>query len=144
MAEDGLFFRQIAWLHPKTRVPVIAIALQGAFAIAITFLKGYAQILNYVIGIDYVFFALSALAIFIFRARDRRDARERPGFCIPLHPFTTALFFLITVAVCLTSYVSSPKTAVWSLGALFSAVPIYYVFLARPARGLPEQASGNP
>lgn len=144
MAQDGLFFRQIAWLHPKTRVPAIAIALQGAFAIAITLLKGYGQILNYVIGIDYVFFALAAIAIFVFRARDRRVGRVNPAFCIPLHPFTTALFLAITVGVVLTTYVSSPQGAMWSLGALLSAVPIYYLFLARPARGLPEQASGNP
>lgn len=144
MAEDGLFFRQIAWLHPQTRVPVIAIALQGAFAMAITFLKGYAQILNYVIGIDYVFFALAALAVFIFRARDRKEGREKPLFCIPLHPFTTALFFLITIAVVLTTYVSSGQGAAWSLGALLSGLVVYYLFLARPARGLPEQASGNP
>ena len=144
MAQDGLFFRQIAWLHPKTRVPVVAIALQGAFAIAITFLKDYAQILNYVIGIDYVFFALSAIAIFVFRARDRRAGRAKPLFCIPLHPFTTALFLVITVAVVLTTYASSRAGAAWSLGALLSAIPIYYLFLARSARGLPEQASGNP
>jgi APA family basic amino acid/polyamine antiporter len=144
MAEDGLFFRQIAWLHPKTRVPVVAIALQGAFAIAITFLKGYAQILNYVIGIDYVFFALAALAVFIFRARDRKAGVKESAFCVPLHPLTTALFFAITVGVVLTTYVSSAQGAAWSLGALLSAVPVYYLFLARPAQGLPEQASGNP
>jgi APA family basic amino acid/polyamine antiporter len=144
MAEDGLFFRQIAWLHPKTRVPVVAIALQGAFAIAITFLKGYSHILDYVIGIDYVFFALAALAVFIFRARDRRSRVTNGGFCIPLHPITTALFFAITVGVVLTTYVSSRADAAWSIGALLSAVPIYYLFLARPHRGLSEQASGNP
>ncbi len=144
MAQDRLFFRQIAWLHPRTRVPVIAIALQGAFAIAITFLKGYEQILNYVIGIDYVFFALAAIAVFVFRARDLRAGRRAPGFCIPLHPFTTALFFVITVAVVLTTYISSPQGAAWSLGALLVAIPIYYLFLARSAEGLSEQASGNP
>lgn len=144
MAQDGLFFRQIAWLHPKTQVPVIAIALQGVFAIAITFLKSYEQILNYVIGIDYVFFALSAIALFIFRARDRRAGRPDPPFSVPLHPLTTALFFVITVAVILTTYISSLQGAAWSLGALLSAIVIYYVFLARPAQGLPEQASGNP
>jgi APA family basic amino acid/polyamine antiporter len=123
---------------------VIAIALQGAFAIAITFLKAYGDILNYVIGIDYVFFALSALAVFIFRARDRRAGRRNPAFCIPLHPFTTGLFFIITVAVVLTTYVSSLAGARWSIGALLSGAAVYYVFLARGARGLPEQASGNP
>jgi APA family basic amino acid/polyamine antiporter len=125
-------------------VPVIAIALQGAFAIAITFLKDYAQILNYVIGIDYVFFALSALAVFVFRARDRQAGQQNPAFCIPLHPFTTGLFFVITVAVVLTTYVSSGRGAAWSIGALLSGAAFYYLFLARPTRGLPEQASGNP
>lgn len=144
MAEDGLFFRQIGWLHPRTRVPVVAIALQGAFAIAITFLKGYAQILNYVVGIDYVFFALAAIALFVFRARDKRAGRGAVGFCTPLHPLTTGLFFLITIAVVLTTYISSPEGAAWSLGALLSAIPIYFLFLARPSQGLPEQASGNP
>jgi APA family basic amino acid/polyamine antiporter len=144
MAEDGLFFRQIAWLHPRTRVPVVAIALQGAFAMLIAFMKDYAAILNYVIGIDYVFFALSAIALFVFRARDARSGRRHPKFCVPLHPFTTALFLLITVAVVLTTYASSLQGAAWSLGALASAVIIYYLFLARSARRLREQASGNP
>ena len=144
MAQDGLFFRQIAWLHPKTQVPVVAIALQGAFAILITFMKSYEQILNYVIGIDYVFFALSAVALFVFRARDRRAGQPNPRFSVPLHPFTTALFLLITIAVVLTTYVSSLQGAAWSLGALLSAVVIYYLFLARSAQGLSEQAPGNP
>ena len=27
MAEDGLFFRQLAWVHPRTQAPVLAIAI---------------------------------------------------------------------------------------------------------------------
>ena len=49
MAEDGLFFRQVAWLHPRTRVPVVAIALQGALAVVIAISGRYEQILNYVV-----------------------------------------------------------------------------------------------
>jgi APA family basic amino acid/polyamine antiporter len=143
MAEDGVFFRQIAWLHPKTRVPVIAIALQGAFAIGITFWKGYAQILNYVISVDYVFFALSAIALFIFRARDRASGATVPGiFCVPLHPFSTALFLLITIGVVLTTYASSPKNALVTLGLLVVAVPVYYAFLTRPA--FVKESTGEP
>ena len=25
MAEDGVFFRQLSWIHPRTRVPIFAI-----------------------------------------------------------------------------------------------------------------------
>jgi APA family basic amino acid/polyamine antiporter len=35
MAGDGLFFRSVGRLHPRTRVPVAAIALQGACAVVI-------------------------------------------------------------------------------------------------------------
>src|SRR5262249_8628614 len=35
MAKDGLFFKSAAWIHPRTRVPVVAIALQGLFAMVI-------------------------------------------------------------------------------------------------------------
>ena len=29
MAQDGLFFRQVGKVHPQTRAPIVAIALQG-------------------------------------------------------------------------------------------------------------------
>src|ERR671938_10449 len=53
MAEDRLFFKSVAWLDPRTRVPVVAIALQGALAIAIAISGRYEQILNYVVSVDF-------------------------------------------------------------------------------------------
>ena len=47
MARDGIFFKSVAWLHPRTHVPVVAIALQGLWAIVITLSGNYEQILNY-------------------------------------------------------------------------------------------------
>lgn len=47
MAEDGLFFRAVAWLGPHTRVPVIAIILQSVWTMVIALSGRYEQILNY-------------------------------------------------------------------------------------------------
>jgi APA family basic amino acid/polyamine antiporter len=69
MAEDGLFFKSVAWLNPRTRVPVLAIALQGALAIAIALSGRYEQILNYVVSVDFIWFGLTAAALFVFRHR---------------------------------------------------------------------------
>jgi len=74
MAEDGLFFQSVGKLHPKTKVPMLAIALQGAMAIAITLWGKYEQILNYVVSVDFIFFGATALCIFVFRRR----AEARP------------------------------------------------------------------
>ncbi len=133
MAEDGVFFKQMAWLHPKTRVPVFAIALQGAVAALITFWKGYTQILGYVIGIDYLFFALAAIALFIFRARDLAEGRPTPRFVAPFSPLVTGLFFLIAVAVALTSYVSSLPNFLVTYGILILAIPAYVFFRKVPS-----------
>jgi APA family basic amino acid/polyamine antiporter len=88
MADDGLFFKQLAWLN-QARVPALAIALQGALAIFIALVASkYEQILNYVVSVDVIFFALSAACVFIFRrqrasgpgaARWQRS-RHRPGW----------------------------------------------------------------
>jgi APA family basic amino acid/polyamine antiporter len=130
MAEDGLFFRQIGWVHPVTRVPVIAIALQGAFAIVIALSGKYDQILNYVTSVDYVFFGLSALALFIFRKRDAADGSDSAvGFKVPGHPITTALFLVVAWSVVLDTFAKYPTNSAWGLGILLIAVPIYFLWL---------------
>src|SRR5438034_112420 len=89
MADDRLFFKQLAWLN-SARVPAFAIALQGGLAIVIALVASrFEQILNYVVSVDVVFFALSAACVFVYRKRRAADA---DGFRIPLHPFTTILF----------------------------------------------------
>src|ERR1051325_5046190 len=69
MAKDHLFFKQVGMVHPRTRAPIVAIALQGAFAIAIALLGSYEKILGYVVSIDMIFFGLTACCIFVFRRR---------------------------------------------------------------------------
>src|SRR4029077_11447404 len=56
MAQDKLFFRAVGFLHPKTRVPVVAILLQGAWAAVIALSGRYEQILNYVVSVDFIWF----------------------------------------------------------------------------------------
>src|SRR6185295_1099720 len=56
MADDRVFFRAVARVHPVTRVPYIAIALQGLVAIVVAISGKYEQILSYVVAMDFIFF----------------------------------------------------------------------------------------
>ena len=135
MASDKMFFRQLAWVNPKTHVPMIAIGLQGTIAIIVALSGEYDQILNYVTSVDYVFFALAALALFIFRARDARDpAAPTPLFRMPGHPVTTALFFAIACGIVLTVLVKAPADGAVGLGILLTGLPVYWVFSRRARR----------
>src|SRR5919109_2665488 len=74
MARDGVFFRRIAWVHPRSRAPVYAIALQGIWAVLIALSGRYEQILNYVVAIDAIFFGLTGAALLVFRRRETSNA----------------------------------------------------------------------
>ncbi len=80
MAEDRVFFRErrVAASDGR-RVPVVAIALQGVWAIAIALTGTYAQVVNYVVAMDCIFFALTAACLFVLRRRsdERADFASR-------------------------------------------------------------------
>jgi basic amino acid/polyamine antiporter, APA family len=129
MAQDGLFFRGIAWIDPKTRVPVIAIALQAIFAAVIVFSASYEHILNYVVSTFYVFNGLLALALFLIRAQDRRAGVEQPErFRAPWHPFSTIIYLLASWGVALATYIAYPRDAFIGVAILLSAVPVYFIW----------------
>ena len=123
MADDGLFFKRVAWLHSQTRVPVVAIALQGALAILIIVaLSGvYGKILNYVMSVDTVFFAVSAACVFVFRRRDGRAA-----FSVPWHPLTTLVFIIAESFVALSVMINFPIDSVKGWGILLAGIPVYF------------------
>jgi APA family basic amino acid/polyamine antiporter len=128
MAADGTFFKQLAWISPRTHVPVVAIAVQGAAAVVIACSGRYDLILNWVTSIDYIFFGFSALAIFIFRRRDRATGAPEPWFRIPLHPWSTLLFLAVAWAIVLDVVLKSPMDASFGIAVLLTGIPVYYLF----------------
>jgi APA family basic amino acid/polyamine antiporter len=130
MAEDRLFFRQLASLN-RARVPALAIALQGGLAIVIALVASrYEQILNYVVSVDVIFFGLTAVCVFVFRAR-RRPSSETRTFRIPGHPVTTAFFILACVIITLSVIYKEPRNSAISFGIMLAGIPAYFIWAGR-------------
>jgi APA family basic amino acid/polyamine antiporter len=128
MAEDRLFFRKIGEVNAATHVPVFAIILQGTAAIAIALSGTYGQILSYVVSVDFIWFALTGAALFVFR---RRDADGADGFRAPGHPVTTGLFVLACAAVVIATVASTPGDSAIGFGILLAGVPAFLFWRAR-------------
>jgi APA family basic amino acid/polyamine antiporter len=144
MAADGLFFRKIAWLDPRTQVPVFAIVLQSAWTIVIALSGRYEQILNYVVSMDFLFFGLTATTIFVFRRRVA-TAETRPGYRVPGHPITTVVFVAICWWVVANAIYRYPGNSLFGYALLLAGVPVYWVWSRRkasPSKG-PAVAEGK-
>lgn len=120
MAEDGLFFRRVAQVSATTRVPVVAIILQGIAAAVIALSGTYGQILSYVVSVDFIFFGLTGLALFVFR---RRNPEQKVGFKAPLHPFTTGLFVIACFLTVAATVVNNPLNSLIGYAILAAGIP---------------------
>jgi len=120
MAEDRLFFDSVAKVSPKTRVPIVAIVLQGAAAAIIAVSGTFGQILSYVVSVDFIFFGLTGAALFVFR---RRDPAQTVTFKVPGHPFTTGFFVLACWAVVVATVVNDTRNSLIGYAILAAGVP---------------------
>jgi APA family basic amino acid/polyamine antiporter len=133
MASDGIFFRSVAWLHPRTRVPVVSIALQGLCAIVIALSGSYEQILNYFVSMDCLFFGLTATCIFVFRYRDQHagitaGATLANRFRVPGHPFTTVFFIAACWLVVASTLYKYPTNSLIGTAIVAAGIPVYFLW----------------
>ncbi len=124
MADDGLFFKHMAWISPRTKVPVVAIALHGAIAAIYASTGSYELILNWIAAWIWLFSALAAVSIFVFR---KRDAGARTRFMVPLHPWSTLLFIGVIMAIFVASFAQYPIDT--SIGALVNIAGIIFYLI---------------
>jgi len=139
MARDGVFFKAVGYLDPRTRVPTIAIVLQGVCAAAIALTGKYDQILNYVVAIDVLFFGLTGASLLIFRARLQKKGEEH--LRVPWHLVTTSVFVLACWAISISTVVQFPRNAGIGVGILAAGALIYPLW--RPSAQGPS-APQNP
>jgi APA family basic amino acid/polyamine antiporter len=132
MAEDKLFFKLVAWVGPRSRVPVVAIALQGTLAMAIVLYQKYEQILDYVVSVDFIAYGLTATCLFVFRHREAQTfdgskaGGKAIGYRVPGHPYTTIFFTVACWAVVAGTVYSYPRNTVIGLGIVLAGIPVYF------------------
>ena len=130
MAADGLFFAKAARLSPRFHTPVFALWFQTGVSLVLMATNTYDQLLSYVVFADWLFFGLTAAALFIARAR--RAGAGPDVFPAPGHPFTTGAFVLVAVGVVVNTFVVYPVQSITGSAILAAAAGGYV--MTRKAR----------
>ena len=126
MAADGLFFKSFARISPRTGTPLMAIAFQGVWAVALLFTKSYGQLLDYVTFADWIFFGSTAITLLVLRKRP-----APAGYRAPAAPLAVGLFVAAAGYVVYGSIRSDPGNALRGAGLLLLGVPVYLFWRRR-------------
>jgi APA family basic amino acid/polyamine antiporter len=94
MADDGLFFKKIASVHPRFKTPYVAISLAAALAIIFVMVRTFEQLTDAFVLAIWPFYALGAAAVYPLRRKrpDLRRAYRTWGY-----PVTPVLFILAVI-----------------------------------------------
>jgi APA family basic amino acid/polyamine antiporter len=127
MADDGLFFRTVARIDPRSRVPVVAIALQGAAATAIALSGSYGQILSYVVSVDFIWFGMTGAALLVFRRREPGGE----GFRAPFASLVAGLFVFACALIVAATVWNHAANSMVGFAILAAGVPACLYWLRR-------------
>jgi APA family basic amino acid/polyamine antiporter len=122
MAQDGVFFKRMAVIHPKWRTPAFSLIGQGIWAAVLTMSGRYDQLYTYVIFGMVLSYTLTVIGLFILRWK-RPDA-PRPYRCTG-YPWLPGFYVLIGLAWTLNTIVTRPTQAFWGATIVLIGVPGY-------------------
>lgn len=131
MAQDGVFFKRMAVIHPKWRTPAFSLIGQGIWAAVLTMSGRYDQLYTYVIFGMVLSYTLTVIGLFILRWK-RPDA-PRPYRCTG-YPWLPGFYVLIGVAWTLNTIVTRPTQAFWGATIVLIGVPGYLYWKRKSRR----------
>ncbi len=134
MARDGAFFEGVSRLHPRFGSPSAAIVIQSGWAIVLVLTGTYAQLVDYVVFADWIFFGLAGVALFVFRRTHPVEARSERLFRTPLHPLVPGLFVLVSVAIVFSVVRSNPAGSAIGGALLLTGIPVFLIWKGRARR----------
>jgi APA family basic amino acid/polyamine antiporter len=132
MAQDGVFFKRMAVIHPKWRTPAFSLIAQGVWAALLTLSGRYDQLYTYVIYGMVLSYTLTVIGMFLLRWK--RPEIPRPYRCTG-YPWVPAIFVLVGTAWTLNTIVTRPTEAFWGTAIVLIGVPgyLYWKWSARKA-----------
>jgi amino acid transporter len=128
MADDGLFFRGVARVHPRFQTPGVAIVLTALLGIVYVAFRNFQQLADQFVVAIFPFYALAAAAVFVLRRRRPPAVVPRPVRVIG-YPVVPALFVLATLYMLVNALVEDVLHTGLAFLIILAGIPVYYTWL---------------
>jgi APA family basic amino acid/polyamine antiporter len=125
MAKDGLFFRNVAKLHPTYKTPAVSLMVQMVWTCILCISGSYGQLLDYIVFAVLVFYILTIAGLFILR-RTHPNA-ERPYRAVG-YPVLPAVYILMALFIDVVLLRYKPQYTWPGLIIVLLGIPVYYLW----------------
>ncbi|MCL2659918.1 MAG: amino acid permease [Acidobacteriaceae bacterium] len=128
-ARDGLFFRQMAHVHPRFQTPSSALIFQAACtSLLLMFVGRFQALFSLAIFSEWFFYALTASTVFVFRKREPDVARP---FSVWGYPAVPILFIAAAVMLLVFSFASEPRNSLIGTVIILLGLPLHSIIQRR-------------
>jgi APA family basic amino acid/polyamine antiporter len=122
MARDGVFFKAVAKVDPKSGVPSRSIILQGVIAVVLALFGTFDQLLTYMGFSLGIFPILTVLGVFKLR-RTGKSVVKLPGY-----PVAPAIYLIAAVAILTLAFFQRPIESSIAILTVLVGIPVYLFF----------------
>lgn len=123
MADDGLFFRPMAAVHPRFKTPYIAIVFACVLGIAMVMTQTFEQLTDTFVLAMWPFYGLSVAAL--YRLRKSQPHLQRP-YKVVGYPVVPAVFVAAAAYLVINAIIADPKWTSITFGVVLLGLPVYF------------------
>jgi APA family basic amino acid/polyamine antiporter len=125
MAQENVFFRKVAWVHPVFHTPYVALIYSGVWSCILVFTGTFDEITNLVVFSTYLFFGLAAAGL-IKMKRQKKITKRVIGY-----PVVPVIIVLFSLALVINTLIVQTRASLLGLLLMLSGVPFYFWFKKR-------------
>jgi len=133
-AQDGLFFRRMADIHPKFQSPSTSLIVQALITTVLLLAVGrFQQLFELAIFAEWLFYMITATTIFVYRRRQPKAETYR----VWGYPVVPALFVVAAGVLLFYSYAENLKNSLLGTAVILLGVPLHFIWRNRdPGTGI--------
>ncbi len=131
MAQENMFFRGAAKVHPVFRTPYISLILSMAWSIVLVFSGTFDMLTDMSVFVDFIYFALLAAAL--IKMKTKKVIKEK----VPGYPWAPVIFILFVIFLSVNTLITKPMLSLTGIALVAIGIPFYFYFTWK-YKGLPS------